>query len=112
MGEASKKKTPLGSEGNPKPSPGFIYDRNGFIVFEQIKTGNGEMAFARSDVDLGVRPEPKVRIGDSWYKPLPGSRVYWNLPGEPESYPGEEWLFNENRKFIEDYGDVKEPGGV
>ncbi len=110
MSEATKKKSPLGSEGNPKPSPGFCYNVDGFIVFEQVKNRKGEMAFARSDVDLSVKPEPKIKIEDTWYKPLTESRVYWCLPGEPESYPSEEWLFNENRKFIYDYADVKEPG--
>jgi hypothetical protein len=69
-----------------------------------------QIAFARSDVELGTKPQPKIKIEDTWYKPLPESRVYWNLPGEPESYPSDEWLFEENRKFVYDYGDVKEPG--
>ena len=99
------KKPALGSEENPKPSPGF-YHGDPQIIFEQVKGGR----FARSDVDLSVKLESKIKIGDTWYKPLAETRVYWNLPSEAESYPSDEWLFEMNRQFIKDYADVKQPG--
>src|SRR3989442_6090000 len=104
------KKAALGSEENPRSSPGF-YSKDPHEIFEQIKDDNGALAFA-----VTARPqylgheEPKVEIRRTWYKPLPESRVYWNLPPAPSTYKNEESLFERNRKFIYDYADVKDPG--
>lgn len=104
------KKPPLGSEDNPRPSPGF-YDVLSKTILEQVEGGKfAGIHLFQSGRKLRASVESKININGTWYRPLPSTRVYWNLPGYPMKYESEEWLFDANRQFIYDYGDVKEPG--